>query len=73
MRITDFDFAPGEREIDAFADLPVGLGEITRTFVTRETGPDATTPSDEIVLSELVVEPGAPGAAGGRRYERRAL
>lgn len=73
VRITDFDFAPGEREIDAFADLPVGLGEITRTFVTRETGPDATTPSDEIVLSELVVEPGAPGAAGGRRYERRAL
>ncbi len=72
VHVTDFDVdASGEAE--AFATLPAGLGEIARTFVTRETTSNRRTPGGPIELVERPPDPTADAAVppSARRYRRR--
>lgn len=71
VRITDFEVEADRRDVEAFADLPVGLGEIVRTWITREAEPGADVPMGPTVLRERVPEPGGDAPAPERRRYRR--
>lgn len=73
VHVTDFEVDPQTGEAEAFAKLPVGLGEVVRTFVTREPPGDRSAPRGPVELVELRVEAGEgdPPFPSARRYRRR--